>query len=191
MGDVQEAEGSEHAKHGTIDRLTIAKIIHRTVLAGQLQYVSIALPLTKSSQGAVERQFVVAAGVPLDDKLLQKVCTAWGPFPCLGLPFCWKLSASVHTLTLALRLCRCLLPQVAKVLKRYAKSKQGSLRGQPASGWCAVYLHAEEQPAYCRFSRQSPMLPPRPEPWASLWRSCLPWMYSLGLLPGRAQACRR
>ena len=72
---MQETEGPDHAKHGTIDRHTIAKIIYRTVLAGQLQYVSIALPLNRSSQGAMERQFVVAAGVPLDDKLLQKVRT--------------------------------------------------------------------------------------------------------------------
>ena len=87
MGGVQEAEGPDHAKHGTIDKLTISKIIFRTVLAGQLQFVSIALPLTKSSQGAMDRQFVVAAGVPLDDKLLQKVCTSDVPYLALG---CWS-----------------------------------------------------------------------------------------------------
>ena len=66
-------EGPEHAKHGTIDKHTISKIIYRTVLAGQLQYVSIALPLKWRGQGAMERRFVVAAGVPLDEKLLQQV----------------------------------------------------------------------------------------------------------------------
>jgi len=72
-GAVQDTEGPDHARHGTIDGNTIQKIIYRTFLAGQLLYVSFALPLNKSSQGAVDRKYVVAAGVSLDDKLLRKV----------------------------------------------------------------------------------------------------------------------
>jgi hypothetical protein len=63
-------EGSQHAKHGTIDANTINKIIFRTCSAGQLQYVSVALPQHK---GSGDRLFVVAAGVPLDESLLRKV----------------------------------------------------------------------------------------------------------------------
>ena len=94
---LQETEGPDHAKHGTIDRLTISKIIYRTVLARQLQYVSIALPLTQSSQGAMERQFVVAAGVPLDDRLLQKVCALRAPALGQGPSFCRMVYACLST----------------------------------------------------------------------------------------------
>ena len=70
---MQDMEGAEHARHGTVDGHTIKKIISRTVAAGQLQYVSIAVPGSKYSQGTVDRQYLVAAGVPLDDRLLRKV----------------------------------------------------------------------------------------------------------------------
>ena len=130
MGDVQEAEGPDHAKHGTIDKLTISKIIFRTVLAGQLQFVSVALPLSKSSQGAMDRQFVVAAGVPLNDKLLQKVCTFCRVLPCLRLPFCWKLSALIHALNSGARCFSYLAPQVATALDKSSKAKQQTMRGR-------------------------------------------------------------
>ena len=70
-------ESREGATHGTIDGLTLKKIIRRTTGAGQLQFVAVALPRSRSSQGVVERQFVVTAGVPLDDKLLRKVRCSW------------------------------------------------------------------------------------------------------------------
>lgn len=108
MTGIQETEGQDHAKHGTIDRLTISKIIYRTALAGQLQYVSIALPLTQSSQGAMERQFVVAAGIPLDDKLLQKVCALEAPALGQGLLFCGVVCAcSTTSLHLTIQVAEC------------------------------------------------------------------------------------
>ena len=73
-------ESCEGMTHGTIDGLTLKKIIRRTTGAGQLQFIAIALPQSRSSQGMVERQFLVNAGVPLDDHLLRKVCRSW-PLP--------------------------------------------------------------------------------------------------------------
>ena len=67
---MQELEGPQHAKHGTIDTNTIKKMIFRTSTAGQLQYISVALPQCK---GSADRLFVVAAGVPLDESFLRKV----------------------------------------------------------------------------------------------------------------------
>lgn len=71
---VQEMESCEGMTHGTIDGLTLKKIIRRTTGAGQLQFIAVALPQSRSSQGVVERQLLVTAGVPLDDQLLRKVC---------------------------------------------------------------------------------------------------------------------
>lgn len=63
-------EGPQHARHGSIDTNTIRKMIFRTTTAGQLQYISVALPQCK---GSADRLFVVAAGVPLDESFLRKV----------------------------------------------------------------------------------------------------------------------
>ena len=75
-------EGPQHAKHGSIDTNTIRKMIFRTSTAGQLQYVSVALPQCK---GSANRLFVVAAGVPLDESFLRKVSSNHESSPLNGM----------------------------------------------------------------------------------------------------------